>query len=112
MTLPEILLWQQLRLRPCGFKFRKQFPLGPYSADFACVAARLIIEVDGIAHDMGDNPERDEARDRYFTDRGYRVLRLAAKVILQEIDVAVNTIVVQCKEVPSLLTETRFEAHP
>lgn len=98
MTLPQVLLWKQLKLRPGGFKFRKQFPLGPYVADFACVAARITIEIDGIAHDMGDNPAHDAMRDRYFVDRGYRVLRVTAKMVLKEMETVVNSIVVACQE--------------
>jgi very-short-patch-repair endonuclease len=47
MSLPEVLLWQALRARPGGWKFRRQHPSGPYVADFYCHEARLIVEVDG-----------------------------------------------------------------
>jgi very-short-patch-repair endonuclease len=57
MTLPEGMLWQVLRQRPEGFKFRRQHPIGRCVVDFYCPAARLVIEVDGEAHSMGDRPE-------------------------------------------------------
>ena len=41
MSLPEVLLWRQLRLRPVGLKFRRQHPAGPYVLDFYCAAARF-----------------------------------------------------------------------
>jgi very-short-patch-repair endonuclease len=63
MSLPEVILWQQLRRRPGGFKFRRQHPAGPYALDFYCEEARLCIEVDGSAHDFGDAPIADEKRD-------------------------------------------------
>ncbi|MEJ1968138.1 MAG: DUF559 domain-containing protein [Rhizomicrobium sp.] len=48
MTLPEILLWQQLRGRKLrGLSFRRQHPVGPYILDFFCASAALAIEVDG-----------------------------------------------------------------
>jgi very-short-patch-repair endonuclease len=50
MSLPEVLLWQALRKRPAGFRFRRQFPLAPFVLDFACLESRLAIEVDGAAH--------------------------------------------------------------
>jgi len=82
LTLPEVLLWQQLRQRPAGFKFRKQHPATPYILDFYCHEAKLIVEVDGIAHDMGDRPARDEARDAHFRSLGFRIIRIPAADVL------------------------------
>ena len=62
MSPPEAKLWNLLRARPEGLKFRHQHPAGPYTLDFYCAAVRLGIEVDGISHDMGDNPQRDIER--------------------------------------------------
>ena len=92
-TLPEGLLWQRLRLRPGGLKFRRQHPAGRYVADFYCHQARLIVEVDGVSHDMGDRPLRDELRDLHFRERGLRVLRLLAKDVLRDPDEAASTVV-------------------
>ena len=47
LTLPEGMLWQALRQRPDGFKFRSQHPIGRCIVDFYCAACRLVIEVDG-----------------------------------------------------------------
>ena len=63
MSLPEVLLWRELKGQPLEVKFRRQFPVRGYIADFACVEVRLLIEIDGIAHDMGDRPVRDDQRD-------------------------------------------------
>lgn len=76
LTRPEARLWQVLRTRPGGLKFRRQHPIGPYVLDFYCPAARLAIEVDGAAHDMGSNPGRDERRDGWLRQRGLAVLRV------------------------------------
>jgi very-short-patch-repair endonuclease len=84
MSLPEVLLWQQLRRSPQGFSFRKQHPIDPYVADFYCSAARLVIEVDGQAHDRGDRPKRDGARDAFLRERGYELLRIAAQDVLKD----------------------------
>ena len=59
-----------------GHKFRRQAPIGPFVADFVCLAARLVVEIDGPAHDA--RWERDERRDRWFHAEGYRVLRFSA----------------------------------
>jgi len=78
LTPPEARLWQILRARPAGLKFRHQHPAGPFVLDFYCAAAKLAIEIDGVAHEMGDNPARDERRDAWLRERGYRVLRIPA----------------------------------
>jgi len=86
MSAPEITLWQVLRCRPGGFKFRRQHPSGPYVADFYCHEARLVIEVDGEAHNHGNRPERDASRDDWFADRGMTTLRIAATDIQKNIE--------------------------
>ena len=73
-TAPEQRLWRILRNRRfADFKFRRQVPIGPYIADFACLGARLIIELDGSQHAQS---VRDTIRDQWFFNDGYRVLRI------------------------------------
>ena len=55
MSLPERLLWRELRAQD-EVKFRRQHGLGKYVLDFYCVKAKLCVEIDAIAHDMGDRP--------------------------------------------------------
>jgi very-short-patch-repair endonuclease len=86
LSLPEVLLWQVLRSSPEGLKFRRQHPTGPYVLDFFCGDARLAIEVDGQAHDRGDRPARDEARDRWLRSAGVQTLRIPAVEISQDLD--------------------------
>ena len=85
MTLPEVLLWRELKGKPLGMKFRKQFGQLGFVADFACVEVRLVIEIDGIVHDMGDNPGRDLRRDAILNQHGWRVVRIAAKEVLANV---------------------------
>lgn len=89
MSPPEVRLWQALRTRPAGLKFRRQHPSGPYVADFYCHVARLVIEVDGEAHDRGDRP----SRDAWFAQRGLQTLRLPARAILNDLDDTVRGII-------------------
>jgi very-short-patch-repair endonuclease len=98
LTLPEGLLWQELRSRPGGFKFRRQHPLGPYTLDFFCREAGLAIEVDGMAHDLGRNPDRDLERYGWVAQHGIRTLRIAASDVLGEMEAAVREIVLVCGE--------------
>lgn len=93
MTLPEVLLWQALRREQLeGLRFRRQHPIGCYVLDFYCEQARLVVEVDGRAHEAGDNPRRDEIRDTWLESQGLRVLRLPATYVLQELDNALISI--------------------
>lgn len=92
MSLPEVLLWQQLKSRPNGLKFRKQHPIDPYIVDFYCPEKRLVVEVDGITHDMGENPARDEQRNAWLVERKLEVLRIAAKDILKDVTAAAQSI--------------------
>ena len=72
MTESERRVWQFLRERQAdGFRFRRQVPIGPYIADFACLDARLVVEIDGSQH--GD--ERDVRRERWLREQGFRVSR-------------------------------------
>ena len=93
MSLPEALLWQRLRGSPSGVAFRKQHPIDPYVADFYCSRSKLVIEIDGQAHDRGDRPRRDERRDAFLQERGYRVLRIAADEVLKDPDGVASSIV-------------------
>src|SRR5688572_8565709 len=98
LTLPEGLLWQFLRTRPGGHKFRRQHPLGPYVLDFFCRGAGLAIEVDGAAHGMGDNPERDARRDAWLEGEGIRTLRIGASDVVEEMEAVTAAILQACAE--------------
>jgi very-short-patch-repair endonuclease len=84
ISRPERLLWAELRGQPLGLKFRRQHPVGPYVVDFCCLQKQLVVEVDGMAHDMGDNPVRDEERERFLRENGFRVLRVSAQRVLAD----------------------------
>jgi very-short-patch-repair endonuclease len=102
MSLPEVLLWQALRRRPGGLKFRRQFPNDRITTDFACLSHRLIIEVDGDGHSFGDQPRRDVARDALLRREGFHVLRIAARDVLKDMDGVLRWIVATCGEVGPL----------
>ena len=97
MSLPEILLWRQLQEHPGGYLFRKQHPIGAYALDFACVRARMAIEVDGEAHERGDRPVRDEARDAWVLKQGFHTLRIPAVEVLKNMEDVIIAIVEACR---------------
>jgi very-short-patch-repair endonuclease len=100
MTLPEVLLWQQLRGSPMGVKFRKQHPVGDYVIDFYCAERHLGFEIDGIAHDMGENPARDVRRDALIKSMGISIIRIAAADVLRDVEGTADAIVRRCADSP------------
>ena len=76
MTEQERMLWQYLRKRSINnFKFRRQYPIGNYIVDFACLEKRLVIEIDGGQHNQSDNILYDQNRTQYIEKCGYKVIR-------------------------------------
>ncbi len=92
LSLPEVLLWQRLRGKAGGVRFRRQHPIGPYVVDFYCSAARLVIEVDGECHSQPDAIAKDQSRDRFLDENGYRLMRIPAAEILRDAEVAAASI--------------------
>lgn len=95
MSLPERVLWRQLRLKRTGLRFRKQHPAGPYVLDFYCHEARLCVEIDGQSHDF--TSAHDERRDRWLASQGVRTLRIAARDVLRNLDGVVQYIVAEAQ---------------
>ncbi|WP_415289293.1 DUF559 domain-containing protein [Brevundimonas sp. S1H14] len=73
----EERVWAALRGgRIDGHKFRRQHPVGPYFADFACDRLRLIIEIDGGVHRLDEVAARDLGRQRVLEALGWTVIRV------------------------------------
>ena len=84
-TNAENRLWSRLSARQLeGFKFRRQHPIGPFVADFFCLDAKLVIELDGSQH--ADQLHDDERRTEFLRDAGYKVLRIWNHEVINEID--------------------------
>jgi very-short-patch-repair endonuclease len=96
MSPAEALLWRALRTRPGGYKFRHEHAAGFYSLDFYCSKAALCIEVDGDAHDMGQNPARDERRDAWLRDEGIETVRIPAREVFDDLEPVITLIVEKC----------------
>jgi very-short-patch-repair endonuclease len=83
-TKSESLLWALLRGSQLdGLKFRRQHPIGPYFADFACVGQQLVIEIDGGYHDA--ICEADLNREAYLHANGWRVIRFSAEEVENDV---------------------------
>ncbi len=97
MTLPEGLLWRALRDRPGGQKFRRQHPIGRFIVDFYCPSARLLIEIDGESHSMGNRPQRDALRDHWLRSQDLRIVRFAASDVMKDVGSVVTAIICACR---------------
>jgi very-short-patch-repair endonuclease len=89
----ERAIWHRLRNRQLGtYKFRRQHPVGPFFADFACVEARLIVELDGGQHFEAEAAEADARRSAALTDEGWHVLRFDNRQALVETEAVLSQI--------------------
>src|SRR5262245_3421700 len=74
-TPAEATLWQHLRNRNLGHKFRRQHPIKIFIIDFYCAKAKLLIGIDGESHFQETQMEYDQARTEYLETLGYKVIR-------------------------------------
>jgi len=78
-------VWQWIRSRQIeGVKFRREFPIPPYTVDFCSVERKLIIEVDGQGHFSEEGERHDQVRDDYLQRLGYRILRVPGYEVIRD----------------------------
>ncbi len=92
MTGAETMLWRSFRNRRIAAKFRRQVPIGPYVADFACVSAGLVVELDGPSHDEPEQQTHDDLRDAWLARQGWRVLRIPNEIVIGGGDIVIARI--------------------
>jgi very-short-patch-repair endonuclease len=85
-TDSERKLWNRLRNRTLGWTFRRQHPIGPFVADFACVEAGLVVEIDGGEHLEPDARASDARRALFFRLQGFETLRFSSRDALTDTD--------------------------
>ncbi|HYP97388.1 MAG TPA: DUF559 domain-containing protein [Polyangiaceae bacterium] len=95
-TDSEARLWRALRASQLGVAFRRQVPLLGFIADFYAPSLRLIVEVDGGYH--ARRASADARRDRKLARAGYRVLRIEAAQVMQELPEAIAKIAAACAQ--------------
>lgn len=92
MTPEEKILWEFLRLKPLGFKFRRQHPFSRYILDFYCHRARLSIELDGKYHNLPDQKTRDNLRTKTIQEFGVKEIRFTNEEVNEDIETVKITI--------------------
>ncbi len=91
-TSVEVILWNHLKGKKTGFKFRRQYSVGNYILDFYCTEKRLAIELDGAGHFTEEGQEQDTYRDEELKQRDIKILRFENKQIEENIDQVLKTI--------------------
>ena len=85
-TEAESLLWEYLRNRRIGYRFRRQHPIDGYIPDFVCLSQKLVVEVDGGYHSELEQQYDDELRTQMLEELGYHVIRFTNEQVLCDID--------------------------
>lgn len=107
-TETEKFLWEIVRGRKmAGYKFRRQHIISNYIADFVCLSEKLIIEVDGLYHQLPNNKINDEERTQDLNRLGFEVIRFTNEQVLNNTDSVINTIVLRIKTRNSELSDSK-----
>lgn len=92
-TAAEEKMWELLRDRRLeNYKFRRQHIIGKYIADFVCIEHKLVIEIDGLIHQLPENKESDEIRTNWLESIGFRVIRFTNDEVLTNLEKVINEI--------------------
>ena len=102
MTPAEAALWELLRGKQLGFRFRRQHPIGEYIPDFVCLSKRLVIEVDGSYHFIGKQLLSDQERTHYLHQRGFEVLRFTNDEIIGNTNIIIELIKNKMNDLPTI----------
>lgn len=83
-TKAEDKLWQALRNKSTGHKFRRQHAIGKYIVDLVCIEKKLVIEIDGPIHNL--QKREDQEREQILNDDGFRVIRFNNEDVLNNLN--------------------------
>ena len=101
-TEAERSLWETLRAKKMGYRFRRQHIIGDFIVDFICIPLNLIIEVDGKYHSTPKQQEADYLRDSLLNQAGYTILRFTNEEVIGNIDHVIHRITMAMSESPLL----------
>jgi len=91
-TEAESALWEALKNKALGCKFRRQHIIGDFIADFICLSHRLVVEIDGGYHQTAEQKEADELRTKFLNEIGFKVIRFTNEMVLGDIDSVIECI--------------------
>jgi very-short-patch-repair endonuclease len=100
MTEAEQRLWRALRCDALAVRFRRQHPIGPFVADFACFTRKLVVEVDGATHWSDAQRAHDAKRTAFLERAGWRVMRFTNEDVRLNLDGVLETIALALRDAP------------
>jgi very-short-patch-repair endonuclease len=110
LTDAEVILWQNLRRKSLGgLKFRRQHPIGPYITDFACLRAKLIVEVDGATHATEAEIAHDARRRAFMARFGWKEIRIFNDDVYKNLDGVLEAVWREANERLARSTQTHLE---
>ena len=102
-TKAEKLLWEFVKSKKLNsFKFRRQHIIGNYITDLVCLDKRLVIEIDGLIHQLPENIEADEIRTQWLTQSGFKVIRFSNDDVINNTDETIELISSVLNNQPSI----------
>lgn len=108
-THAENTLWQMLRDKKLGgYKFRRQHIIGAFIADFVCLSKKLIIEVDGLMHQLPENIISDEERTTWLKEKGFKVIRFTNEEVTANTESILTKIVSKLQALPNIEVATKI----
>ena len=110
-TKAEQVLWDLLKTKKLeGYKFRRQHIIGNFITDLVCLGKRLIIEIDGLIHQLPDNKVSDEERTEWLNLKGFKVIRFTNQEVLNNTETVISTISSNLKNQKSIKEETEVSS--
>ena len=110
-TEAERILWEQLKTKQLGVKFRRQHIIDEFIVDFVCLSKKIVIEVDGAYHNTTSQLEADEIRTKILKELGYSVLRFKNQEVIGAINSVLKKIQARLDSLPSGEVGGAFPPH-
>lgn len=102
-TEAEKILWELLKSKKLNpYKFRRQHIIGNYITDLVCLDKRLVIEIDGLIHQLPENKESDVIRTQWLHEKGFKVIRFTNNDVLNKTDKTIETILSELDKQPGI----------
>ena len=92
MTIPEQIMWEYFKMKPLGYKFRRQHPISAYILDFYSHSAKLSIEIDGEYHFTKEQKEKDHQRTEYLKSVGIKEIRFKNNEVINNLPLTIQKI--------------------
>ncbi|MCL4549093.1 MAG: methionine synthase [Bacteroidetes bacterium] len=98
-TNAESIIWEFLKSKQLeNYKFRRQHIIGKYIVDFVCLSKMLVVEIDGLIHQLPENKESDEIRTQWLNEHGFEVIRFTNDEVINEVEKVLEKILTKLKE--------------